>query len=198
VLQQPDHLVPVPRALLQQLEQVQPKPRVAKHRTHDSSPPGRGSPRSSVTSPDTVVTSTEAMPPPSRPLTDRAPGYPSQRSPSKPVVMAPTAERSSTSVSTSAGSRTTTGPDSLCSVTCPVGVRARSAVIRADTVSARSRRGVPAATVSSPATLVNDRSPVSARLSTAPDTVSVLISPLTPSSTTSPVTLRTLVRFSNP
>ena len=34
VLQQPDHLVAVPRALLQQLQQVQPQPAVAENRAH--------------------------------------------------------------------------------------------------------------------------------------------------------------------
>src|SRR5262249_43823575 len=48
VLQQADHLVAVPRALLEQLEQVQPEPAVTENGTHSLSP------LSSATSPETV------------------------------------------------------------------------------------------------------------------------------------------------
>src|SRR5690606_989979 len=111
VLQQPDHFVPVPRALLQQLEQIQPEPAVAEDGAHSFSP------LSSVTSPETVVADREAMPPPSRPDIDRPPGLLASDTSSKALASRPDADRTVMSASAFLGSRIMMAPETVLSVT---------------------------------------------------------------------------------
>src|SRR5262249_10543584 len=75
LLQQPAPLVPVPRGLLQQDQQVEAEPAVTEHRGHHSTfpstPTSSGSPggrRSSATAPETVVTRSRSLPWPRVPV----------------------------------------------------------------------------------------------------------------------------------
>ena len=73
----------------------------------------RFSPLSSVTSPETVVADTEAMPPPSRPDIDLAPGPLASDRFSNVLTSLPEVDLMLTSASTFSGSLTRMSPDTL-------------------------------------------------------------------------------------
>ena len=196
VLQQPDHLVAVARALVQQLEQVQPQPSVAEHGTH------RGTPLEEL--PDPLGHPPPGFPRPLRPNPSGSqrslggaaqegdvaggagglepagagaepppgrlpPGARSCSSSSKALATWPLVDSSLTSRSLAPGRRTVRSPETLDSRMSRSPDAFRSRVTTPETVPARTEPP-PSATVRSPDTVYR-QVPGDAGGLTAPETV---------------------------
>src|SRR5215211_2658457 len=163
VLQQPDHVVAVAWALLQQPEQVQPQPPVAEDGTHRLA---SGPRRSRATWPEVLAARSRPVPAPSRPQALYRPGVWSRSSWSKALLTWPLDRLMSRS------------PEAW-----------RSTATAPETVRARTDPPPPSATVRSPDTVRADRSPVTPEACTGPDTDSASTGPRSPVRVISPLTV---------
>src|SRR5206468_4190079 len=147
---QPDDVVAVPRALVQQLEQVQAQPPVAEDGTHK---PASGARRSRATWPEVLAARSRPVPVPSRPQAVYRPGVLSCSSWPKALVTWPLVDCSLTCRSLVSGSRTVRSPETLDRLMSRSPRAWRSMATAPDTVRARTDPPPPSATVRSPDTV---------------------------------------------
>src|SRR5215211_789285 len=195
VLQQPDHLIAVAWALVQQLEQVQSQPPVAEDGAHTVA---SGARRSRATWPEVLAARSRPPPAPSRPRAECQPGVWSCSSCSKALATWPVVDWSLTSRSLAPGRRTVRSPETLDRRMSRSPEAWRSRATAPETVRAWTDPPPPSATVRSPDTVRADRSPVTPEAWTGPDTDSASTGPRRPVRVTSPLTVCASTGASSP
>src|SRR5205814_113709 len=172
---------------IEEPQQVQPEAAVAEYRTQLASPSisfslsgcwadlvSCGSARrSSMTRPDMVVTDTCPEPAPRLPLTLRDAGAEDRLSSANSLRTSPETECRLTRASASAGSLSTTSPDTVVTCIPPSGSRSRSAVTSPLTPFTSRRSSHPSASVRSPDTVLKLSLPLMPCASTAPERVAL-------------------------